>query len=130
MCRCVEDQGHSNIVWTVGSNPTRKTMAWNNEAIHACVALRQARVDLSAEAFAFSEPAQVACLQGDQIGRIFAHYTVAYLGQIFDSYSRFWATLFPNYILCINFDKNWFGLHSGRFFHKLIWSCLLPSFGK
>jgi hypothetical protein len=35
-----------------------------------------------------------------------------------------WANTFkemPN-ILCINFDKNWFGLHFGRFFYKLIWS--------
>jgi hypothetical protein len=37
----------------------------------------------------------------------------------------FWATFFPKYSTCINFDQKWAGLHFGRFFQThlvtLLW---------
>jgi hypothetical protein len=60
-------------------------------------------------------------------GRLFT------LGSFFNNYinsPQFWATfsnVYQDYI-CINFDKNWVGLHFGSFFQKLIWShCLYLS---
>jgi hypothetical protein len=35
---------------------------------------------------------------------------------------KFWATIFPEYRLCINFATKLVGLHFGLFFHNLIWS--------
>jgi hypothetical protein len=44
------------------------------------------------------------------------------LGGFFENYkkSKNFGLLLPR--LCINLDKNWVGLHFGRFFDKLIWS--------
>jgi hypothetical protein len=44
--------------------------------------------------------------QGDQIGRIFAHWAIVFFGQLNENYrssANSWATFFP-YQLCINFD--------------------------
>jgi hypothetical protein len=60
--------------------------------------------------------------QGDQIGRIFAQWAIAYFGQVFIIYrssKKFCATIFQ--LLCINFDIKWVGLYFERFFHKLIY---------
>jgi hypothetical protein len=56
--------------------------------------------------------------QGDQIGRVFAQWAIAYfLYKIFEHYRsspRFvHKLLFHNYILCIHFDQKWFGLLFG-----------------
>jgi hypothetical protein len=65
--------------------------------------------------------------QGDQIGRIFAYWAVAFLGQCFVNYSispRFRAIVFASVKLCINFDIICFGLHFGPIFPHHIWSPL------
>jgi hypothetical protein len=56
---------------------------------------------------------------GDQIGRILfslgSFLKVTEVAQIF-------GLPFPQYQLCINFDKNdWLGYTLGGFFHKLTW---------
>jgi hypothetical protein len=56
--------------------------------------------------------------QGDQIGRIFAHWAILYSGQFPVNESS------PG---CLKIDANefaqkWIGLHFGRFFHNRIWS--------
>jgi hypothetical protein len=58
--------------------------------------------------------------QGDQIGRIFARWVIAYLGQFFSEIKE--VAQFLDYslhsedYLPINFDKPWAGLHFGPFF--------------
>jgi hypothetical protein len=47
--------------------------------------------------------------QGDQIGRIFAHWALVVFGQLFENYRSspyFWA-IFPRKKLCIDFNKKW-----------------------
>jgi hypothetical protein len=64
--------------------------------------------------------------QGDQIGRIFAHWAIVY----FEHFSKFsdvaeffsFAYHFPQLTLYITFNKKWVWLNSGQFFRKLIWS--------
>jgi hypothetical protein len=56
-----------------------------------------------------------ADIQGDQIGRIFAFWAVAYLGQWFENYRNsaiFWATFM---YVCINCDKKWWLFTLGIF---------------
>jgi hypothetical protein len=60
----------------------------------------------------------VAAFQGDQKGRIFAQWEIAYFRQFFENYRRrtnFWL-LFPRFRLCINFVEKWVAIHFGRLF--------------
>jgi hypothetical protein len=62
--------------------------------------------------------------QGDQIGRVFAHWVIVYFGQWFGidkSSARFWATfLMVPVMYCLH--KKCVGPHFGRLFHKSILS--------
>jgi hypothetical protein len=63
--------------------------------------------------------------QCDQIGRIFAQWAIVYFGQLLKKHKsspNFCATFSLKYRQCINLVKNWFRLHFGRLFYKLIWS--------
>jgi hypothetical protein len=60
--------------------------------------------------------------QDDQIGRIFAHWAIAYFGQFFENYRsnpNFWDTIFHGQTKNSQ-TKKFVGLHNGRVFHKLI----------
>jgi hypothetical protein len=59
--------------------------------------------------------------QDYQIGRIFVYWAIVFFGQFIEILGYF----FPQYQLCINFDKKMVGLHFGRLFHKLVWSVTL-----
>jgi hypothetical protein len=68
-----------------------------------------------------------ACLeaeeQDDQVGRIIAHWGLYTFGQFFENYiAQVSGLLFQRLRLCINLDKNGFGLNFGRLLHKLVWS--------
>jgi hypothetical protein len=55
--------------------------------------------------------------QGDQIGRIFAYWSIVYFGQRLKHYrssAKFLATFFPRYVLILT--KKWFGYILGDFF--------------
>jgi hypothetical protein len=68
--------------------------------------------------------------QGDQIGRIFAQWAIAYFGQWFENYrssAYFWATFFPQYQLSINFYKKIVWATFSALFQKLIWSSCTES---
>jgi hypothetical protein len=56
---------------------------------------------------------------GDQIGRIFAQWVIAYSGQIFENYSLS-GTLFHFIILSISTQIGW--PIFWRYFYKRIWS--------
>jgi hypothetical protein len=68
--------------------------------------------------------------QGDQIGRIFAHWAILFFGQFIENYrscanSRTaLSTVSIMYVLILT--KTCFGLHFVRLFFKLIWSRCLP----
>jgi hypothetical protein len=63
---------------------------------------------------------EVACGQGDQIGRIFAYWAIAFFGRFFEIYSSS-ANSWPIYIFhkigyaFCNFDKNVLGYSLGDF---------------
>jgi hypothetical protein len=66
-------------------------------------------------------------LQGNQIGRIFAHGHCLLCASCFKLqkfFRNFRATFFPQLRLCINFYNSVFGYILGDLFHKLIWSPL------
>jgi hypothetical protein len=64
-------------------------------------------------------------LQGDQIGRIFAHWAIVFFVQCFklQKYGDFCATFFSFLTFSGKSDKSltkkWDGQHFGRFFRKL-----------
>jgi hypothetical protein len=67
--------------------------------------------------------------QGNQIGRIFAHWVIVYFGLCIENYRSspiFWIPVKVTH----KFWQKWVGPHFGWFFHKLIWSpcekALLP----
>jgi hypothetical protein len=56
--------------------------------------------------------------QGDQIGRISAHWSIIFFGQFFlitEGAQIFFATFIPRRNLCINFDKNGLDYNLGDF---------------
>jgi hypothetical protein len=62
--------------------------------------------------------------QGDQIGWIFAQWSIVFFGQFRENKgnsAQFWATLFHGYVYALIVKKS-VGLHFGRFFHKFVWS--------
>jgi hypothetical protein len=54
----------------------------------------------------------------DQIGRFFAHWEIAYFGQLLKitEVAQIFELLFPRLKLCDTFDKNGFGYILGDFF--------------
>jgi hypothetical protein len=63
--------------------------------------------------------------QGDQIGRIFAHWAFVNFWKFLVNYrssSYFGATCFHGEGYALTLPKKWVELRFGRFFHKLIWS--------
>jgi hypothetical protein len=59
--------------------------------------------------------------QGDQIGRIFAHWVTVYFGQLFENYRRgsfFWATFFHDKVFELISSKNVLGHILGDFFTR------------
>jgi hypothetical protein len=55
---------------------------------------------------------------GDQIGRSFAYWVIAYFKQFFENYRS--SSCCPRCKLCSNFGKKMVGLQFGRFVHHLI----------
>jgi hypothetical protein len=56
--------------------------------------------------------------QGDQIGRIFAQWTIVYFGQFFDNYKsgqHFYASFFLSIDYVLILTKKRVGLHFARF---------------
>jgi hypothetical protein len=63
--------------------------------------------------------------QGDQIGRIFAHWVIFFFGQFFENYRsspNIWATLFNGKSCLIILTKTDLVFIFGQLFHQLIWS--------
>jgi hypothetical protein len=60
----------------------------------------------------------VADMQGDQIGRIFFHWAIVFLASLLKmtEVAQNFKLLFPQYQLCINFDKKWLATLWGDFF--------------
>jgi hypothetical protein len=55
--------------------------------------------------------------QGDQIGRKFDSWVIAYFGRfLLKEESQIIWLFFPQCKICIKFDKTWVGLHFGRLF--------------
>jgi hypothetical protein len=72
------------------------------------------RIDLAQSIFG------LFCVQGDQIGRNFAHRVIIYFRQFLEI-TEVVQIIGPCQI-CINIVQNGFGNILGDFFHKLIWS--------
>jgi hypothetical protein len=73
----------------------------------------------------FVHRTNVARHQGDQIGRIFAQWTIVYYEQSLENYRsipHIWATFIRWLSLVINLDKKSVWLHFRGLLHKLIWS--------
>jgi hypothetical protein len=65
------------------------------------------------------------CWQGDQIGRIFAYWSIVFVEQCYEKFSSspdFWATFFQGKSYVLILAKKGLGFVLGDFFHKLIWS--------
>jgi hypothetical protein len=64
------------------------------------------------------------CQQGDQIGRIIAHWAVVFFGQFLSSCrnSANYGTTFSMVQVMCHFWEKMIGLYFGRLFHELIWS--------
>jgi hypothetical protein len=88
-----------------------------------CLLRRQRKKNLLAES--------LSLLQGDQIGRIFAHWATVFFWQLYSKKATVFKILrqfYPRYKLHINFEEIRVGSHFGRVFNKLIWSpCSPPS---
>jgi hypothetical protein len=59
------------------------------------------------------------------IGKLFFLCSFFNITKVAQKSGLLFSTEKPMYI-CVNFDKQWVGLHFGRFFHKLNWSPCSP----
>jgi hypothetical protein len=77
----------------------------------------------------FSEYVQnIGLVQGDQIGKILAHWAVVYSGKLFTNYKRSIndGAIYPMHQLNIQFDKNGLGYILGNFLQTHL-DALFPS---
>jgi hypothetical protein len=93
--------------------------------LHGCTAIRYNEILVAggrtSNRFLDSVEVRVRVTRLGDFSPIWRLFTLATFWKITEV-PQIFGMLFPCLILCIKFEKKWFGLHFGRLCHKLIWS--------